>query len=689
MNRRFRSKGMRFLAGFLALCMTVSLCPAEVFAKESVTKVHYGDVNKDGKIDQNDVEALKKYLAEHQGVKIDENAADVNVNKQVDIQDLLLIERKAAGEEIILGERVRITFDARGGTAVEPIDLCKGASLASIVDKVPTTQKKDAIFTGWYVNVFDRKDYDTAGQPYLWVRLAEGENYKASEVKQADSAFAWGAKPKSLLFPEVFKYFVTIKTGDKKNGLIQEAGTDSTINFDVEDIRTRKDGNGKPFDAKQIDTFQLNIDSDKLYHKSYGSIPVALSMTKHGAAPGWFCDKFWFYRGKENPYVDGEGRIVGGVGEEHIVDHWFTDNDTYEYADMNGFIRDITEWSGFSESDAATDVEVTKKAETFAWSWLNPGITDGNAELTYNPYEHINAPELSVTFGNAEYDRYITQGMYDFKVDNSGLYQAMAENQEASLELTYALAFKPVDGNASTTAETAKRVKTVRFTCPDVAQSARPVQTFQSRSLQMLRNRAVQVLGDGVSFGLSPSAQVMVQQGVVSTISDVRPNKEGKFDVTYSIGENPGMWGMKFAVNFDQNKVELLDSRIGTVFDQKELIEPDQKTTAKGRYVFLAARESVDGTFTDTDQTGTLVTLTFRVKDQKIQDSIDKLLLLDALQAVSVESERGAVMTPVLQLRQAIQQIFLFGFCLQVLRQQQAQEAFSANAGENKSSYVM
>lgn len=475
-----------------------------------------------------------------------------------------------------------------------------GALQYAVTQTVSTPEESDWIDGTVLYNLFDKKDY--GNEPYLWVRLAEGENYKASEMKVSESTFAWDTKPKSLLFPEVFKYFVTIETGDKKSGLIQQAGTDSTINFSIEDTQTRKGGNGSAFNANHVDTFQLDVDAAKLYNNSYGTIPVSLSITQHGVGPDWFCDQFWFYRGKENPYVDGAGNIIGGVGDLHIVDHWFKNNDTYEYADMNGFIREITEWSGFDAADNTTSVDVTADADAFVWNWAEPGITDGNAELTYNPYEHLNAPELSVTFGNAEYDRYITQGIHDFTVDNSGLYQAMVENQDASLELTYTLEFKPVNGNASVTEETAKRTKTITFTCQDVEAQ---VPALTSMTYRM-----------GRSAGMLYNSLADVQPAAIS--SEIQPGTNGTFDVVYRLDENAGIWAAKFAVNFDKDKVELQKYTVGNLFTEAEVTAPDANTTADGRYVFLGVKAADGQIFADTKETGTLATLTFKIKDTNL-----------------------------------------------------------------------
>ena len=134
----------QMIAGVLSVAMVFTMLPMSAFAMGN--NVLPGDVNSDGKVNMKDVLVLKKHLA-GQKVDIDFIAADVNVDGTVNTTDLQLIKKYLAGWKIKLGEGMCvITFDADGGTAVEPLSVKIGSKLKD----VPKTQKDEYTFLGWY-----------------------------------------------------------------------------------------------------------------------------------------------------------------------------------------------------------------------------------------------------------------------------------------------------------------------------------------------------------------------------------------------------------------------------------------------------------------------------------------------------------------------------------------------------------
>jgi len=137
----------RFIASILSLSIALTMMPLAAFAQQGVL---YGDINRSGFVDQNDVNDFKKYLAEY-SIDIDTKAADVNLDCSLDLRDLLLIEKYIAGYDVVLGDNVIITFDTNGGTRVDPVMLCNGAVLTDIMDE-PVTEKDGHIFIGWFMD---------------------------------------------------------------------------------------------------------------------------------------------------------------------------------------------------------------------------------------------------------------------------------------------------------------------------------------------------------------------------------------------------------------------------------------------------------------------------------------------------------------------------------------------------------
>lgn len=179
----------RFIAGILAFVMLFVSVPWNSVVHADARTI-YGDVNRDTDVNQSDVTALQMYLAEYD-IDIDLVAADVNVDGVVDLRDLLLLKQYVAGMDVILGEAVTITFHTDGGTAVAPIKLCKGATLASVIDKMPTTQKIGYIFAGWYTEegepIYSEDEFHTDVAAYArFIKIPDSEHLNVSSFSLLD-----------------------------------------------------------------------------------------------------------------------------------------------------------------------------------------------------------------------------------------------------------------------------------------------------------------------------------------------------------------------------------------------------------------------------------------------------------------------------------------------------------------------
>lgn len=168
----------------------------------------------------------------------------------------------------------------------------------------------------------------------------------------------------------------------------------------------------------------------------------------------------------------------------------------------------------------------------------------------------------------------------------------MAADGVPELTLNYTLEFKPVNGNRSVSAATSVRsTKTIKVTCSDAGGKLLDSDTayMMSKSLKAM-------------FSLNSRQNASIK-------SLVMPGKNGTFDVAYRLEENAGIWGAKFAVDYDSTRVQLNGYTLGDIFTLDEVIPPE--SYENGRYVFFARRN----TFVDTTKTGDLVTLHFEILD--------------------------------------------------------------------------
>ena len=97
----------KIIAAALAAVTMLSACSVSAFAaqkQQAVGNIAFGDVNKDGEVDIDDVTLLQKYLAKYpEVVELFENddhimfAADFNSDDKVDINDVTAIQKSIAG----------------------------------------------------------------------------------------------------------------------------------------------------------------------------------------------------------------------------------------------------------------------------------------------------------------------------------------------------------------------------------------------------------------------------------------------------------------------------------------------------------------------------------------------------------------------------------------------------------------
>jgi len=501
----------------------------------------------------------------------------------------------------------------------DKLEYAVGISEENIVNPIePTSGWEDAGAPVY--NIYDDSSI-TKNSVYLWARIPEGENYLASDAKVSESAIDITDKPKSLVSANIdgkeLIYKLWVKTSD-----INKAGTDSDIYVKIGDSHYQhldKSG-GNDFEKGDLSGYNLTVYPDMLYNNCGGSIPVTLRYEKSGSSPGWHCA--WI---RMDVYVDETLKIQG---DQYTVNHWFGAEDynssvVEDYCNLTGYERNIVYNNDFIIRDGEDPISSTDEQNLtididssttgcYSWEWNSPTVYDSIRDVSYNPYEYINAPELSVTFDDPSYNKYFTQGLFDFSVDREKLYQAMAANNKSSLTLTYTLGFKALDGAMSVSASTANRTRTWTFYAGDV-------QTSVLTSSHMLITKSINAT-------------------LASVCSQVVSNKNGTFDVSYRLDHNIGIWGAKFAVDYDKTKIKMTGYTLGNIFAEDEVTAPENYNN--GRYVFLATRND----FTDTTTTGKLVTLHFRINSGIILT--DYPVNLDTTATQQINWESGIISTP-------------------------------------------
>ena len=155
---KLKSKWMKAGRSLLALVLVFAMfaqvaVPAfaygtESYGESSLAPLKYGDVNRDGVVNSTDVDLLARYLARDTSATIDPDAADVDVNGTIDLNDLLYLVKVVKGNtDVALGNSVTVTFNTNGGQAIDPIKVVLGSTITA-----PQAQKDNAIFAGWYTD---------------------------------------------------------------------------------------------------------------------------------------------------------------------------------------------------------------------------------------------------------------------------------------------------------------------------------------------------------------------------------------------------------------------------------------------------------------------------------------------------------------------------------------------------------
>ncbi len=138
------------LSVILCVCILLStLVPALAVENTDTTPetaILYGDADTDGDVDMQDLLLLEKHIAD-KNVKISEKHADVNADGYINDADVQMLRDYLVGNiNSLTPDLVTVSFVTDGGGEFEPMQVGRGYG---IVKELPTPAKNEYIFTGW------------------------------------------------------------------------------------------------------------------------------------------------------------------------------------------------------------------------------------------------------------------------------------------------------------------------------------------------------------------------------------------------------------------------------------------------------------------------------------------------------------------------------------------------------------
>jgi hypothetical protein len=133
------------------------------------------------------------------------------------------------------------------------------------------------------------------------------------------------------------------------------------------------------------------------------------------------------------------------------------------------------------------------------------------------------------------------------------------------------------------------------------------------------------------------TATLMIEAGAVSastiSASSETAQRGSSVDVVISLDRNPGIWSMGLEVSYDHSALTLTGFTAGGIFASDEITPPP--SLHEETYLFIASRDSL----TDTQATGTLVTLTFTVAADAVYKDYPIILTLSGNNTINVNDE--------------------------------------------------
>ena len=412
--------------------------------------------------------------------------------------------------------------------------------------------------------------------------ITEGENYLQSNEVTSSSLVdvALATSPGEY---KSIAYYVDSYTAD-----VAYAGTGKTITVELGYVNGNWSEGSSFSDPDRAKTYTTTMSS------TYQD-PWMISKIRFGidGSNAWLSSGYKIYAHVAGTSVDlrQEGSAAGG----ELIN---LDNSKTNTRAFTTTARKITSVGDFTNtvslSLSGADGKYTyaydgKTVDQYA-SWFTNGY--------YNSFTHTCSPLMSISCSNSAYSQYFWNNVNQIHIDRDALYNAMRRDGVTSLTLTAKLEFDTTSvasGNTWT--------KTFNISVPATASVSEVMDTYYSS-------------GEG-------NVTVQTQED------------EAYLYVTMGLTSNPGIWGIKNTVNFDNTALELISETKGSLASDYEI----KTTTADGKYTLLAYRDGIKESYA----TGSFVTLTFKKKVETVDPDTAITLtndqtIDDKAQAVNVDS---------------------------------------------------
>lgn len=172
---------------------------------------------------------------------------------------------------------------------------------------------------------------------------------------------------------------------------------------------------------------------------------VELVYQKAGTYAEWHCEYVTPYAWLPNLYYD-DYRVSG---DQIPVGRWFDQKEESWKGQVTGFERRITDVGNFG--DIADEI-ILNSGDTGSYNFEYDGmVTDQFAMFfgtdrryapgQYNAYNFGDAPQLSITADDEEYDDCLDYGINTIAIDKAALYEAMKAKGDTEITLTVTLTF--------------------------------------------------------------------------------------------------------------------------------------------------------------------------------------------------------------------------------------------------------
>lgn len=288
----------------------------------------------------------------------------------------------------------------------------------------------------------------TSGSFYLWTRLSEGNNYKASNaVCSSTSISRTGSAPKALIVDDYdgqgFWYMLQVKTSDTS-----KAGTDSEVYAIIDGQSYYLDSDAN--DHETGDNRKYRVAMGNSMFDATDSIDVTISLEKHKLMPGWKLGylQLHMYKKTGNSLAD----IAKDLARDPVLssdvctaNDWFLTDD-YPRSSKTYTITGLGRNLNYSVSGPQGTVDATGSG----WVEMAVDMTVTDAKrggLTYNAWQRKNAPVFTASFGmDKAFDKYLDWSIEDGRVvcsfSKSALCAAMREAGIYQLTLNYGISGK-------------------------------------------------------------------------------------------------------------------------------------------------------------------------------------------------------------------------------------------------------